>query len=89
MDEKLQLLFIPYLFFSTAINQDAVIKAYSLSVQGFFIKQTKMEEIEKTILVIMEYWKRCAATTTFQKFNVSVVNAVSRLYLLKEMISAR
>jgi hypothetical protein len=49
MDEKLQLLFIPYLFFSTAINQDAVIKVYSLSVQGFFIKQTKMEEIEKTI----------------------------------------
>src|SRR4051812_42884383 len=60
MDAQLQLRCIPYLFFSTAVSQDAVIKAYGLSVQGFFIKQTKFEEIEKTIVVIMEYWKRCA-----------------------------
>ncbi len=65
MDAKLQLRCIPYLFFSTAVSQDAVIKAYSLSVQGFFIKQTKFEEIEKTIVVIMEYWKRCASPNNF------------------------
>jgi CheY-like chemotaxis protein len=65
MDAKLQLRCIPYLFFSTAVSQDAVIKAYSLSVQGFFIKQTKMVEIEKTITVIMEYWKRCASPNNF------------------------
>jgi len=35
MDEKLQLRCIPYLFFSTSISQEAVVKAYSLSVQGF------------------------------------------------------
>ena len=27
---------IPYLFFSTALNQKAVIEAYSMSIQGFF-----------------------------------------------------
>ena len=57
---------IPYLFFSTAVSQKMVIDAYSLSVQGFFIKQTSITELEKTISVIMEYWKRCAAPNNFQ-----------------------
>lgn len=56
---------IPYLFFSTASNQKAVVDAYSMSVQGFFIKQTSIDELEKTITVIMEYWKRCAAPNNF------------------------
>lgn len=65
MDAKLQLKCIPYLFFTTASSQKAVIEAYSLSVQGFFIKQTKYDELEKTISVIMEYWKRCASPNNF------------------------
>jgi CheY-like chemotaxis protein len=65
MDAKLQIKCIPYLFFSTASTQKAVVDAYSLSVQGFFIKQHKMEELEKTIMVIMEYWKRCVAPNNF------------------------
>lgn len=65
LDARLQVKCIPYLFFSTASTQKAVIDAYSLSVQGFFIKQNKMEELEKTISVIMEYWKRCAAPNNF------------------------
>jgi CheY-like chemotaxis protein len=65
MDEKLQLRCIPYLFFSTSVSQEAVISAYSLSVQGFFIKQDSIDELEKTIRVIMEYWTRCAAPNNF------------------------
>jgi len=64
-DAALALKCIPYLFFSTALNQKAVVDAYSLSVQGFFVKQTSMAELEKTISVIMEYWKRCAAPNNF------------------------
>ncbi len=64
-DAELQVKCIPYLFFSTALNQKAVIDAYSMSVQGFFVKQTSMSELEKTISVIMEYWKRCAAPKDF------------------------
>jgi len=65
MDADLQTKCIPYLFFSTAISQRAVVDAYSMSVQGFFIKETKMTELEKTIIVIMEYWKRCVSPNNF------------------------
>jgi CheY-like chemotaxis protein len=65
MDAKLQVKCIPYLFFSTASSQRAVIDAYSVSVQGFFIKQNTLEELTKTISVIMEYWLRCAAPNKF------------------------
>ena len=65
MDAELQVKCIPYLFFSTSSSQKAVIEAYSKSVQGFFIKQHSMAEIEKTIVVIMEYWKRCVSPNNF------------------------
>jgi CheY-like chemotaxis protein len=64
-DSKLSNKCIPYLFFSTASNQKAVIDAYSLSVQGFFVKQNSMAELQKTISAIMEYWRRCAAPNDF------------------------
>lgn len=66
-DAELEIKCIPYLFFSTALNQKAVIDAYSLSVQGFFVKQTSVPELEKTIQVIMEYWSRCAAPNNFRQ----------------------
>lgn len=65
MDAKLQLRCIPYLFFSTAVSQAAVVDAYSLSVQGFFVKQNTVAELEKTVKAIMEYWSRCAAPNNF------------------------
>jgi CheY-like chemotaxis protein len=65
LDEKLQVRCIPYLFFSTAVSQAAVIDAYSASVQGFFVKQNTMAELEKTITVIMNYWIRCSAPNNF------------------------
>jgi CheY-like chemotaxis protein len=60
-DAQLQIKCIPYLFFSTAADQRAVVDAYSMSVQGFFIKERTMAELEKTIIVMMEYWRRCVA----------------------------
>jgi CheY-like chemotaxis protein len=64
-DEKLSIKCIPYLFFSTALNQQSVIDAYSTSAQGFFVKSDSIQEIEKTIFVIMEYWLKCAAPNNF------------------------
>lgn len=64
-DAELTIKCIPYLFFSTAISQKTVIDAYSLSVQGFFVKESSMAEMEKTITAIMEYWIRCAAPNNF------------------------
>ena len=66
-DSELSNKCIPYLFFSTAADQKAVIDAYSQSVQGFFIKPTSITELEKTIRSIMEYWRRCAAPNDFSE----------------------
>ncbi len=66
-DAKLQIKCIPYLFFSTASNQKSVVNAYSMSAQGFFVKETSMHELEKTIGVIMEYWKKCVAPKDFDE----------------------
>lgn len=56
---------IPYLFFTTAANKKSVIDAYALSVQGFFKKPTSMEDFEKTIKKIVEYWQECIAPSEF------------------------
>ncbi|RYG52848.1 MAG: response regulator [Chitinophagaceae bacterium] len=64
-DAHLNIKCIPYLFFSTAVSQQMVIDAYSLSAQGFFIKQTTVASLEDTISIIIEYWKRCAAPNNF------------------------
>ena len=65
MDAKLQLRCIPYLFFSTSVQQDEVVKAYSLSVQGYFKKGYTSEELEVTIAAIMTYWRLCASPNNF------------------------
>lgn len=65
-DAALQLKCIPYLFFSTAADQQMVIKAYSLSVQGFFVKPASMAELEDIIKTIIDYWKKCAAPNSYQ-----------------------
>ena|SRR5688572_20330533 len=66
-DSKLSNKCIPYLFFSTASNQKSVIDAYSQSVQGFFVKSNSMVGLEKTIRVIMEYWRSCSAPNDFSE----------------------
>ena len=57
---------VPYLFFSTALTQKVVTEAYAVSVQGVFVKESTLGELEKTISVIMEYWSRCAGPNNLQ-----------------------
>lgn len=57
---------IPYLFFTTTAQQDFVTKAYSLSVQGFFKKPTNYSDLERTIKLIMDYWKECISPSNFK-----------------------
>jgi CheY-like chemotaxis protein len=64
-DANLSLKCIPYIYFTTAINQKAVIDAYSTSAQGFFIKPTSFEELKETIEVMIKYWIKCAAPNNF------------------------
>lgn len=62
---QLQIKCIPYLFFTTSADRTAVAEAYSMSAQGFFIKQTSEAELENTIKIIIEYWQRCYSPNTF------------------------
>jgi CheY-like chemotaxis protein len=64
-DAELSLRCIPYVYFTTALNQQAVIDAYSTSAQGFFVKPATFGEIKETIQVMMQYWSRCAAPNNF------------------------
>lgn len=64
-NEQLQTKCIPYLFFTTAANKKSVIDAYTMSVQGFFIKPNSMQALENTIRKIVEYWQECIAPSQF------------------------
>lgn len=64
-DAELSLRCIPYVYFTTALNQQVVIDAYSTSAQGFFVKPGDFDEIKETIKVMIDYWKRCAAPNNF------------------------
>ena len=58
-NEDIRLKTIPYLFFTTSAEQEAVIDAYSKSIQGFFVKPRSFETLKSTIKCIVEYWQRC------------------------------
>jgi CheY-like chemotaxis protein len=64
---ELQIKCIPYLFFTTSASKKAVIDAYSMSAQGFFIKETSSAELEKTVSIMVEYWQRCYSPNQFEK----------------------
>ncbi len=64
-NEQLQTKCIPYLFFTTGANKKSVVDAYTLSVQGFFIKPNSMLALENTIRKIVEYWQECIAPNQF------------------------
>ena len=58
-NEQLRLRCIPYLFFTTAASQDAVVDAYSKSVQGFFVKPPSYTEVKRILKNIILYWQDC------------------------------
>ena len=63
LDAQLAIKCIPYLYLSTSATPKMIVEAYSASSQGFFIKGNTIPEIERTISLIMDYWKQCTAPT--------------------------
>jgi len=45
-NEDIRMKTIPYLFFTTTAEQEAVVDAYSKSIQGFFIKPVSFQELK-------------------------------------------
>jgi CheY-like chemotaxis protein len=66
-NKKLALKCVPFLFFSTGADKDSVQDAYAMSVQGFFRKPDGIEELEKTLRNIVEYWKECIAPSDYNE----------------------
>lgn len=64
-NEALSVKCIPYLFFTTAVNEKAVYDAYTMSAQGFFVKPNSFDELVATLGVMTEYWKRCYSPSNF------------------------
>jgi CheY-like chemotaxis protein len=64
-NEQLQNKCIPYLFFTTAATKKAVVDAYTMSVQGFFVKPNSIQALQNTIRKIIEYWQECIAPSQF------------------------
>jgi CheY-like chemotaxis protein len=56
---------VPFLFFSTTSTKSMLVDAYTKSTQGYFLKDSSLVELEKTIKVIVEYWKRCVSPNNF------------------------
>jgi CheY-like chemotaxis protein len=50
---------IPFIFLSTTGNRQVVDLAYEMTVQGFFVKENTMKEIETCIRMILDYWTKC------------------------------
>jgi len=64
-NSELSIRCIPYLFFTTGTNRQAVQDAYALSAQGFFIKPASMAGLENTLRKIVEYWQECHAPNLY------------------------
>jgi len=50
---------IPFVFISTNATGQAIRKAHELSVQGYFQKPSKMEDIQKMLSILFNYWELC------------------------------
>jgi CheY-like chemotaxis protein len=56
-DKELRSKSIPFIFLSTAGEQKLVKKAYECcTVQGFFMKETKMSTLIRNLRTILDYW---------------------------------
>lgn len=55
-NEALRLKCIPFLMMSTSGASEHVMQAYSLNVQGYFIKPNSVSEIKSMFDVVVKYW---------------------------------
>ena len=59
-DPQLRKKSIPFVFYSTSVDQRTVNDAYiKITVQGYFQKKSSFKEIKDTIKVIVDYWQVC------------------------------
>lgn len=65
-DEELRMKSIPFIFFTTAANKNTVADAYYKSVQGFFQKPNTLDNLERKIKLIVDYWKESISPNKYE-----------------------
>jgi CheY-like chemotaxis protein len=55
-NEKWRIECIPFLFFSTSETPLTINKAYSLNVQGYFVKPNSIDELKDMFDAMIKYW---------------------------------
>ena len=55
-NEEIRMKCIPFLMLSTSGASKSVIEAYSLNVQGYFIKPNSVEGIKDMFDIVVKYW---------------------------------
>jgi CheY-like chemotaxis protein len=63
-DDFLRKKSIPFVFLSTSAEKKAVEEAYDLTAQGYFLKQNTINEIERHLRLILDYWSECKHTNS-------------------------
>ncbi|HZI53161.1 MAG TPA: response regulator [Chitinophagaceae bacterium] len=64
-DHQLRKKSIPFVFYSTSVDQKTVNEAYThMTVQGFFQKENSIGEMTKTVRLILDYWNECKHPNT-------------------------
>ena len=63
-DDFLRKKSIPFVFLSTSADKKAVEEAYNLTAQGYFLKQNTINEIERHLRLILDYWSECKHTNS-------------------------
>jgi DNA-binding NarL/FixJ family response regulator len=49
---------VPFIFWSTTASDMHVIKAYELSIHGFFLKDMSVHDLKNTFISIITYWTK-------------------------------
>ncbi|TDW47821.1 CheY-like chemotaxis protein [Flavobacterium sp. 270] len=58
-EKRLEIRFIPYIYLSTSSDPSYVDKAFRLSAQGYFKKESNFSDFQTVIENIIAYWKKC------------------------------
>ena len=64
-DEVLRLKSIPFLFLSTSAKRPEVIKAYTLTVQGYLKKPNRFSDFQLILKDTLAYWTNCLHPNSF------------------------
>ncbi len=59
LNEYLKLKCIPFVFLTTAADQDLVNTAYRMTIQGFFKKERTFNGLKEQLRSILDYWDKC------------------------------